>query len=444
MTSTFDLLIQLPGAAKLLEIARSDNPLIALGVAKREVSWTRFLGWLLDPLRHPKRGELFVRALIENAQAQIAANKAKCLCDSLGRLESLGDRFEPQLVKVVAEAADSAAGRADLLVECLLDETPLAILVENKIRAKEQDKQLAGYVEAQRNKSVAAIILPILIQLGDCPVQSCTCPWAVVWDRGGVVEWFRRAVESCVTENIPVPALVNHYLQLFEAWDIARHLREQYRQLIEEVERSSGNPAEWQLLSEWLWQGDQLFFDEVQATYTIRDLMKQFGLLGETSGSVLGRNELLQLWKPDWVVEVSSGSPEKVGVHFEARARGRLQVDVEIDPYEGSLKKKPERLAQLKRHIALKGAINQAIRDTFSADKTLAERLGANQKRLSNPDDPATCGAVRFDRPQVSTKCSVDECAAFYAEILSEVTPIIDAVIVRFQADSVDARPIVR
>ena len=163
----------------------------------------------------------------------------------------------------------------------------------------------------------------------------------------------------------------------------------------------------------------------------------------ETSGSVLGRNELLQLWKPDWVVEVPGGSPEKGGVHFEARARGRLQVDVEIDPYEGSLKKKPERLELLQRHIALKGAINRAIRDALSADKALAERLGANQKRLGKPDDPATCGAVRFDRPEIGVECSVDECAAFYAEILSEVSPIIDGVIVRYQGDNAEARAVV-
>jgi len=71
-TDAFDKLLQIPETRRLLEIARSDNPLIALAVTKREISWTQFQAWLLDPVRHPgPLGSRFLEALLTTALPDI-------------------------------------------------------------------------------------------------------------------------------------------------------------------------------------------------------------------------------------------------------------------------------------------------------------------------------------------------------------------------------------
>jgi hypothetical protein len=49
---------------RLLSIARSDNPVLALGVGRRELSWSHFMAWLMDPL-YNESAQVFVTALVD-------------------------------------------------------------------------------------------------------------------------------------------------------------------------------------------------------------------------------------------------------------------------------------------------------------------------------------------------------------------------------------------
>jgi hypothetical protein len=242
-----------------------------------------------------------------------------------------------------------------------------------------------------------------------------------------VRQWFERALERCTSEKTEVPVLVQEYLDLFDAWDAAFSLRTSHRELIEAVQQSE-SPQEWDLVRGWLWAGDQLFFDEVLATPVMKDLVKHHDLKACTSGSVLGRNELLQLWKQSWTLPSPGPGPETVNVHFESRARGQIQVDVEIEPYEGSLDKKPARCKELERQLAVRARVNQALRDAILADTSLASRLGAHTRYLREPTQPSTCCAVKFHRPELGTGCSVEHCAGFFVEVIESVVPVVDRV----------------
>lgn len=444
MNDAWQQLSRLPAVERLVGFLRSDNPLLALGVAYREVRWTQFLGWLLEPRLRPARlGAVFLESLLATVAPIVRQNGL--LNHPVGgvRLPKDIDQADKSISTINAvevESREGPHGRADIVVRCALENQPLVVLIENKIQSGEHEQQLQKYVDAELGRmGPSDTLLPILLQLGDEPEETSTCDWAVVLERSHAEAWFRRASARCTAEHIVVPSLVGSYLDLFIAWNDARAIRSEHRKLVEEV-RQSDPPAddEWQVISGWLWSGDEPFFIEVldklremptqQQLAKRNQLAKSDELEAATSGTVLGRNELLQIWKASWTPTRPLGTPESINVHFEARSRGQIQVDVEISPYEGSLNKKPKRVVELKEPLALKARVNQALRDAILNNPEMA-CLGAHTRYLRSPADVTSCGAVKFERKTLGPDCSVADCAAFYAEVLDRVSPVIDRVI---------------
>ena len=108
-----------------------------------------------------------------------------------------------------------------------------------------------------------------------------------------------------------------------------------------------------------------------------------------------------------------------------------MQIDVEVDPYEGGLEGKPERLKELESQLRLKADLTASIRDRFLEDDKIRLETGAHSRYLRATDAPSTCCAVKFDGG-LSSDCSVSEFASFVAKTVDVATPILDEIALRF------------
>ena len=145
-------------------------------------------------------------------------------------------------------------------------------------------------------------------------------------------------------------------------------------------------------------------------------------------GPIHGRNAGIKVWKHVWRLSHMWPGSETIEVHFEARRRCRIQVDVEIYPYEGSIDKDPSRVRALQERLELKTRLLIAIREEVMRDTVLRARLGATTTRLREPEAVPTLCAVQFDSKRDISESS-SAAAQFYASVILAVSPIIDRTI---------------
>ncbi|MBK9039218.1 MAG: PD-(D/E)XK nuclease family protein [Bdellovibrionales bacterium] len=93
-------------------------------MVRKEVIQSRFLAYLLSPLEQHKQGAKFLNAFLE----QIGASK-------------INDESQLAQVKVRPEGLAEELGRMDIVITA----PSLLVVIENKIDAKEQCRQMARY-----------------------------------------------------------------------------------------------------------------------------------------------------------------------------------------------------------------------------------------------------------------------------------------------------------
>ena len=420
------------GTQQLLSFLRSDNALIALGVTAREVAWSRFVGWLLDPnIQAGKTSLCFLSVLVEQSLKCISHGKNE-YSDAVEHrnvtalLQLIGQR--PTAIRAVkVENVEGDAGRSDVVIACEIGSVALTVLIENKIRASEHTDQLRDYVaEHFRRSKPTALLLPVLVQLGDDPAKCATCPWAVCWSRSDVAKWFNEATRRCETAGLTVPLLVRQYLDLFQAWDVAADLRKRHRDTILQVQEQAASSEEWRLLEPWLALQDREFFNQVLQNTTLREALKlhEFDQV-TTKGRLKGEHGFLIITKKLWTLPPPGVGAETVNVHIECKGLQSIQLDAEVFPYEGSLGKKQERLKKLAPVLALKAQVHRQLRMALAEDEPLAAWGKASFARLRDPDDPATCKVTRFAK-DLLTSISASEYAGLLADIITHISLIVD------------------
>lgn len=382
-------LLSLPEVQRLVTIARSDNPLVCLGIERREVSWTRFMESRLDPNRQ-EHALIYLQAMLSQ----------------LGHGEATG------LKSARAEVSEGDAGRSDLVVEFELIGQPATLVVENKIDSTERQDQLSGYL-----RRYSGLVFGLLMELGDRPSAKASAEAADVWGRSDVVRWLRAA-----NEQLPDPhKLTADHLDLFEAWDTAAAVRSEHLALVDRAKAEPTPPTEWRLVKHWLVAGDTPFFDAVLSHPTLAATLDRLGLVATQQGRMRSDNGILTLTRPSWTLRPDQGRAEAVNLHFECRGRESLQLDIEPYPYEGSLEKKPDRLAALGHVLDMKAELHRRVR------QTLTRELGevVSLRRCGAPERPSTCKAVGFNVPAEAT-ASADAFAVFLEKTVSAATPVID------------------
>ena len=128
--------MSLPQLQELVKLASQPNALLLLGVEEREISWTSFLAWLLDPERSGPLAGYTLQALVHTLQDLPGAcaphEQAR---EPLLRVRSGG--LQPLWSK--AEVTHGNA-RFDVLAGASTQVGNVRILIENKIRAGESTR----------------------------------------------------------------------------------------------------------------------------------------------------------------------------------------------------------------------------------------------------------------------------------------------------------------
>jgi hypothetical protein len=104
-----------------------------------------FLGFLLDPKKGHGQGTLFVDWFIKHCVVDRGLNMPEGVSVSLVRREALSP-----LRNIDDSDTDVDAGRSDILVE-FSGSLRFAFIIENKVRAVDQPRQLGRYYDAAKN-----------------------------------------------------------------------------------------------------------------------------------------------------------------------------------------------------------------------------------------------------------------------------------------------------
>lgn len=328
--------------------------------------------WLFDPVR----------------DTHLAALSAKALCKYLGLL------FENDLEVLEVAAEDvGKSGRLDLRLRIRTLGQTTTIVIENKINSSESEDQLAKYVTCL-GATAGETIVPILLEIGAFPARSTSCPDARCLTRNDAVRWLEDVRTACANAGLAVPRLVDDYLRVFEAWEVARRIRGQRWEEIARGLRRPQFPQEWSLVSRWVGDGDQGFFDAVLENPMLISALRAAGMNAVARGRLRGEAGFLQISKPTWTLRPVPGAERGVNIHFECRGRRSIRIDVELYPYKGSVAKDPGLRERLEPQLRLKARFIRRIRELSSGQGGVFGQTG-----LRDADAVATCTAVVTDGP---------------------------------------------
>lgn len=144
-------------------------------------------------------------------------------------------------------------------------------------------------------------------------------------------------------------------------------------------------------------------------------------------------NAVFLLWKKSWVLRRPIDHERTLMIHFEAKDRREMRVEVGAEPWVASLDKKPELKAALAPVLARKTHVIRALRDRLIGTADIPARFDANTKRLLDPTETASHGVVKFSGCGYGTDPTVEQAARWFAEVIETITPIIDEVADRHQ-----------
>ncbi len=438
---------------ELLNLARSDNTLFGLGIESRELSWSNFLAWLCDPTDRPEgMPELVVSSLLSMMKDELLdcleSTKNEELEKTLKLILPDKDKTKKKTKEISSvdwvkkEFSYEGKGRADVVIDVTIQKSTLRLVIENKIGAEERENQLADYIEAElKDNKEKHNLLPLLITLGHNEDIGCTLDWAAIVNRAELQEWFANVSVGLARLGIPIPRLIQDYLAYFRVLDLATDI-EQNHQVMRELEKWDKTSANWQTLSRFMSLGDEHYFRRVIALLKKNGLPKDFDT--KSYGSVLGRNEGMIIDKPTWILAPAFDfkDPDNyitgINVHLESRTRGRIQIDVEPEPYESwsRLKADPSRYEALKPLLDLKIELLKTFRKL--ADDQSYESFRASSTHLRNTETAGTCAAVYFLPERVKKNSELHakdfdmpavECAEHFGRVIERVTPIIEKVL---------------
>lgn len=414
--------MSLPDLSELVALASRPNALILLGVEEREISWTSFVAWLLDPARSGGLARCAVEALAEVLGGHPAARRPhEQVSEALARLAA-GD-LRPLWSQAEVTHGDA---RFDVLAGVSTTAGNVRLLIENKIGAGESAQQMDRYVaEASKRMSAGTVLLPLLVVLGSEPPVGTSCPWALVLDRAAVRRWLQAASARAEAAQLAAPPLLGDYIDLLQIWTLADDLRRAHWRELEALRpEHSPKPTGWERVARWLSVGNEGYYAAVGSSPELARVFEAHGLRSNTFGSVLSQSIGFQFYRSDWTIGAPL-SPKGVDIHYESARRGELFVHVEINPYEGSIDQKPERRAALAAPLACKERLLRRLRARLSDLASENPGMGATLRRCGDPARAGTLAAIKFEIPRSEGVLTPEDCAAFFARIVGQTASMI-------------------
>ncbi|WP_125205978.1 hypothetical protein [Capsulimonas corticalis] len=176
---------------------------------------------------------------------------------------------------------------------------------------------------------------------------------------------------------------------------------------------------------------DAEFFDRVRNAPVFISTVNRLGL--QVDIGISQHNAVFQIWKPSWVLQRPPGHDRTLRIHFEAKDRREMRVEVGPEPWIASLDSKPELRATLVPMLERKARVISALRGRLIGAADIPAQFEANTYRLLAPTNTASHGIVKFSGCGYGDDPSVDQAARWFAQVIEVVTPIIDSVAARHQ-----------
>lgn len=162
---------------------------------RSETRHSRFLAELLDPKGSHGQGKVYLKLFYETLEEEF---KERWLEQNVSfNLETFTDK-----ALVYTEQSNGENGLIDIIIET----TTHAIIIENKIHAGDQDKQLERYAQSKKNKNILIIYLtldghqPSQNSLGErLKVENVVLLSYAIH----IIKWLK----ACINESVTLPAI---------------------------------------------------------------------------------------------------------------------------------------------------------------------------------------------------------------------------------------------
>ena len=171
---------------------------------------------------------------------------------------------------------------------------------------------------------------------------------------------------------------------------------------------------------------DVEFFRQVLRDPALQDALKRHALAPDpTTPAASIHNAVLIFCKTSWVLPLLAGQDKTLQIHWEARTRHEFRLDVALDPYEGSIEKKPDLAQSLRPVLDFKADLFQRLRREILDDAEARTRLGANTSHLPAATAIRAQTVAKFDR-DLSADPTASRSAQFFVEVIEALTPLVD------------------
>jgi len=175
--------------------------------------------------------------------------------------------------------------------------------------------------------------------------------------------------------------------------------------------------------------GDANFFAQVTMQPVLQDALQRHGLNQPVVRSSQ-HNAVLGITKQEWALARLSGHSRSLNIHFEARNRRELRLELGLHPYIGNVEEKPELFRELQPVLAQKAMLLERLRTLLMAMPALPAPIEIAVKNLLAPGDPRSHTIVKFTG-QLPADPTPEQSARFFAEIIEAITPQVEAALAR-------------
>lgn len=178
-----------------------------LGVSRREISHSGFIGWLLNNTESHNLGDFPIRKFLDIV-LKYTDNKLKNNIELYNSLVT--EDYEIERVSIEREKAINKVGRLDIFIELTLlilgKQQNVKLIVENKVESKESNDQTNSYFKhfnsnIKENEVVIYIYLtPIsTLELAELEEPECNCKEFIQINYQSMVDYL---IEPALSQNI--------------------------------------------------------------------------------------------------------------------------------------------------------------------------------------------------------------------------------------------------
>lgn len=191
-----------------------------LGVSRREISHSGFVGWLLNNMESHNLGDFPIRKFLDIV-LKYSNNKLKNNLELYNSLVT--EDYEIERVYIEREKAISKVGRLDIFVELTLlisdEQQKVKLIIENKVESKENNDQTNNYFNhfnplLEEDEVIIYIYLtPIsTLELIELEEPECNCKEFIQINYQSIVDYL---IEPALNQNISsrTKSILTEYLK---------------------------------------------------------------------------------------------------------------------------------------------------------------------------------------------------------------------------------------